>query len=458
MSILSFILSPDFKTESSKLFKLALPILLAQFALTGLGVIDTIMSGWVGTNDLAAIGLGSNIMLPTFITSTGILLAITPLVSKANGRSEYSKISLFLFQGLLLAVPLGVVSMLILMNPSWLLNLLDLNNEVYRLTEDYLFYIAFGLIPIAMYQALRFVWEGLEKTLPTMWISFFALFLNVPLNALFIYGWGPVEPLGAAGCGVASSIVMWSMFFIAVYYVLKNSDLKRYVDGITSYKVNFQHGIKPILKIGIPNSLALLFEIGMFSFIILFIAVLGATVIAAHQIAISFTSMAFMVPLSLAMALTVRTGKAFGENDNALASLVVKTGYMWAFVIGLMLALISYFLREHIVQLYSFDPDVFEIAITLLLIAALYQVFDALQVSAAGILRGFHDTRVTMWVTLLSYWIIGLGLGYILSFTNWFVEPMGVSGFWIGIVIGLTLAAVLLFLRLKFVFNAHFKP
>lgn len=434
-----------------------MPILLAQLALTGLGVIDTLMSGWVGTDDLAAIGLGSNIMLPVFIFGTGILLAITPLVSKAKGAGKDKDISLFLVQGLWLAIPIGLFSMMVLMTPSWLLDLLSLEPQVYQLTQDYLFYIAFGLLPIALYQTLRFVWEGLEKTLPTMWISFLALLLNVPLNAIFIYGFGPIEPMGAAGCGVASTIVMWTMLFVAVFYFLKNKQLRFYAKNIESIKLQFQNGVQSILKIGVPNSFALLFEVGMFSFIILFIAVLGSTVIAAHQIAISFTSLAFMVPLSLAMALTVRTGKAFGENDPALASIVIKTGYTWAFLVGLLLAFISFFFREHIVELYSDDVAVFEIAIVLLILAAMYQVFDALQVSAAGILRGFHDTRITMWVTLLSYWVIGLGFGYVLAFKNWLVEPMGVTGFWVGILLGLSLAAILLYLRLRTVFNAHFK-
>lgn len=155
MQIQSFFGSSAFKTETRLLFKLALPILLAQFALTGLGVVDTLMSGWVGTNDLAAIGLGSNIMLPVFIFSTGVLLAITPLVSKANGQKNTQNVSLYLIQGLWLAIPLGLFSAVVLTNLNWLLDLLSLNDQVYQLTSDYLFYIAFGLPAIAFYQVLR---------------------------------------------------------------------------------------------------------------------------------------------------------------------------------------------------------------------------------------------------------------------------------------------------------------
>ena len=356
-----------------------------------------------------------------------------------------------------LCVPLGAISFIILTNLGWLLALLELQPRVYQLTEDYLFYVAFGLPAIAFYQALRFFWEGLEKTLPTMWISFFALLANIPLNYLFIYGIGPIEPMGAAGCGVATAIVMWLMLFIAILYVSNSQQLSLYF--AKENKRNLRNNeIRDILKIGVPNSFALLFEIGMFSFIALFIAVLGTTVIAAHQIAISFTSVAFMVPFSLAMAITVRVGKNFGANQKVQTRNVLYTGFIWAFFIGVLLAFVSYFYRFEIVSLYSFDPLVIQLATTLLIFASMYQIFDAIQVSAAGALRGFKDTKVTMLVTFFSYWVIALGLGYILTFTHNITDPQGVSGFWVGIVIGLFLAALLLTLRLRFVFNDAFKP
>ncbi len=485
----------EFKQESSLLLKLAMPILLAQWSLTGLGVVDTLMSGWVGTNDLAAIGLGSSLMLPIFMFSTGILLAITPLVAKANGRGEGDKITQFLCQGLWLALPLGILSLALLMNLDWVLVLLNLNDSIYQLAQDYLFYAAFGLPAIALYQALRFFWEGLGITLPTMWISFTALFLNIPLNAVFIYGLGPVEPLGAAGCGVATAIVMWVMFFIGALYVVSakrtqvfctlklskkrskqcpeqlaeqaDKQMAQQVNhlpakpstkgpSLLSLRPSWTSGIRPILALGIPNTLALMFEVSLFSMIVLFIASLGAEVIAGNQIALSFTSMAFMVPLSLSMALTVRVGDGFGRNDPYQVRTSLIIGFIVALLIGTLLALISYFLRFDIVALYTEDGSVILIATSLLIFAAVYQVFDSVQVTSAGALRGFHDTQVTMVVTFITYWGIGLGLGYVFAFKSWIVEPMGVQGFWLGIVLGLLAAAVLLSTRLKRTFNAHF--
>lgn len=436
-----------FTQESRALFKLALPILMAQLALTGLGVVDTLMSGWAGVNDLAAIGLGSSIMLPVFIMGTGILLAITPIVSKAFGQKSQN-LPEYLFQGLWVAVPVGIFSLLLLMNIEWLLNWLALNSELYQLVDDYLFYIAFGMPAIAFYQALRFYWEGLGKTLPTMWISLFALLLNIPLNALFIFGYGPVEAYGAAGCGIASALVMWIMLAIGFIYISTAKLAQQPIDWRRFSKPNWHSGFGSIVKIGSPNAMALLFEVSLFTFIALFIAPLGAVIIAGHQIAISVTSVLFMLPLSIGMAVTVRVSLAYGEKNAAQLMIVLRTAMLIAVITGLVLAILTLLFKENIVGWYSDNPEVSVIAIALLVFASLYQIVDTVQVTAAGCLRGFHDTQITMWVTLLSYWGIGLGIGYVLTFTDWIFPAMGVEGFWLGIVLGLTLASVLLSWRL----------
>ncbi|WP_243755476.1 MATE family efflux transporter [Thiomicrorhabdus sp. 6S3-12] len=442
--------SPRFRQESKILLKLAFPILLAQLALTALGVVDTLMSGWSGTNDLAAIGLGSSIMLPVFIFGTGVLLAITPLVAKAFGRHDNESVSVFLAQGVVLALPIGLLSAFILNNMQPVLDLLELNSEVYRLTDEYLRYIAWGLPAIAFYQALRFYWEGLGQTLPTMWISFVALICNIPLNALFIYGGFGIDPMGAAGCGVASAIVMWLMLAAGLVYVYRNPNTCQHINWSHLLPKHWKQGGMPALKIGIPNAMALLFEVSLFTLIALFVAPLGATVLAGQQIAISVTSMAFMLPLSLSMALTVRIGQEYGRGDLNRLRQVMQVGYFYALMMGAFLALNTYFFRHELIGLYTEDPAVITVTITLLILAAIYQIFDSVQVSTAGILRGFHDTKVTMWVTFVSYWLIGIGLGYVLSFTNWITNPQGVVGFWLGICLGLAVAAVLLVWRLRY--------
>lgn len=440
-----------FLQEAKQLLRLGLPIFTAQIALTGLGVVDTIMSGWVGVQDLAAIGLGSSILLPVFIFATGLLLATTPIVARFLGQNNQASINQTLKQGLWLAVPVGILCWALLSYPYPLLDLLNLEPKVYQLTADYLFWASLGLPAIALYQVFRFFWEGLGTTIPTLYISISALLLNIPLNAIFIFGFGPIEAMGAVGSGVATAIVMWLMLLAGWAYVRFAKTTQNFTQA--GFVLPQWSAILPILKLGFPMAMSLLFEVGMFTFIVFFIAVLGTNIIGAHQIAISFTSLLFMLPMSLAMALTIRVGHAYGRENLPDLMLSVKTGAILAVVFGSLLSLASIFLREPIVQLYTTHPEVTAIAVVLFLFAASYQVFDSVQVAMAGALRGLHDTQVTMWVTLVCYWILGLGGGYLLAFANPFGEPLGIYGFWTGIVAGLGLAAVLLVWRFILMLN-----
>lgn len=440
--------SNQYRREVWQILRLSLPIFTAQLALTSLGVVDTVMSGWVGVNDLAAIGLGSSILLPVFIFTTGILLAMTPITARYLGQNRSADISFILNQGFWLAIPLGIISLLILLYPYPLLDLLNLSPEVYRLTADYLFWTALGLPGVALYQVYRFFWEGLGITLPTLALSVSALFLNIPLNALFIFGYGPIEGMGAVGSGVATAIVMWLMLLGAWLYVRYSKQTRPYyTPGLVMPK--WQAGIQPIFSLGLPMAMALLFEVGMFSFIVLFIAPLGTSVIGAHQVAMSFTSLLFMLPLSLAMALTIRVGQAYGRESSKALMLSLKVGVVIALVFGSLLSMTSIIFRGPIVALYTSHPEVVATAVILFLFAASYQIFDSIQVAMAGVLRGLHDTKVTMWITFVCYWMLGLGGGYLLAFSNPFGEPLGVFGFWTGIVSGLSLAALLLIWRLR---------
>ena len=443
-------ISTPYKKELINLIKLATPIFFAQLAMTGLGFLDTVMSGWVGRNDLAAIGLGSSIFLPIFMLTTGILLAITPIIGQFLGQGALEKVAPALAQGLWVALPLGLLSAGLLVQVDWILGFLQLNAEVYQLTKDYLIYIAWGLPGIALYQALRFFWEGLGQSLPTLYIGILALILNAPLNFIFIYGiQGWVEPYGAAGCGIASSLVMWMMLLMAVFYVWRHSEIGHFLHKAIRVRPSWRQGTQAILRIGVPNTLALLFEVGLFSFIALFVAKLGTLALASHQVAISYTSMAFMLPLSLSMAVSVRTAYAYGKQDIEALKVTLQVGLGAALVIGFGLAVLTYGLREPLVALYTSDAAVGQLAILLLIFAAFYQVSDALQATSAGILRGMGKTSYTMVVTFISYWGVGLGGGYLLAFTDVFLPTQGVSGFWMAIVLGLTTAAIFLLVRVR---------
>lgn len=433
----------DFQQEIKSLLAIALPILIAQLAVAGLGVADTIMSGQVGTDDLAAIGLGSSILFPVMMLAIGTLMSLTPMIAKQQAKEGIGSLSHPLSQAIWLAIPIGIVMWLLLTFADGLLDYLPLTPAVYQLTDQYLDFIAWGLPGLGFYFVYRFFWEGLSLTLPTMLISLGALALNIPLNAVFIYGLGPVKAYGAAGCGIASSIVMWLMLLVALVYVYKI--LPKQGFKVSQFALpKWSGGTRPLLVMGIPNTLALLFEASLFSLIALFIAKLGTVVIAANQIALSFSSLMFMIPLSLSFAVTIRTGQAFGQGRLQTVKTRVYAAVVFSGFVGLAVALFTYFFRQELVVLYNDNPQVIHLAGILLVIAAFYQVFDAIQVATAGALRGLHSTHVTMWVTLIGYWGLGLGGGYFLTFGSSWHAPLGVAGFWMGIVIGFIFSAIVL--------------
>jgi MATE family multidrug resistance protein len=450
--------------ELKKVLQLAWPILIAQFALMGLGLVDTLMSGQVSTDDLAAIGLGSGLMMPVFMFATGILLAISPIVAKAKGGQDFSKIKSVFQQGFWLALPLGILSFWVLWYMDTLLNWLSLTPHVRQLTKDYLVFLALVMPGIAFYQALRFFWEGLGQTRPTMLISIFALVLNIPLNALFIYGGFGVPAYGAAGCGIASSIVMWSMLFIGLLYIYFSPKMRYYVSITQLFtKISLQGSHKlsstfKILKLGIPNTLAILFEVGMFSFISVFIAILGSVVLAAHQVAMSVSSFLFMIPLSLSLATSVRTGQLYGERNFLGLQRLVRVILVFSVLISIATSIILMSLNSQLAGLFAHQPEVIHIAASLLMLAGVYQLFDAVQSVSNGVLRGLHHTKTTMQVAFVSYWLIGLGIGYVLTFKDWIMPAMGVKGFWWGIIIGLFIGAILLLLRLRFQMKCVYLP
>ncbi len=436
--------------EFKHLIKLASPILVAQLSLAGLGVADTIMSGQVGINDLAAIGIGSSIFFPVIMLAVGLLSIITTLVSKEFGKNNNKQMVVFFQQGIWLSIPIGMMMLFLLVNSHWLLDILPLEPEVYKLTQSYLFYIALGLPALAIYFVFRFFWEGIGLTIPTMWISLLTLVVNIPLNFVFIYGWGPIDAYGAAGCGIASAITMWAMLLVAIGYAVFSDKIKPYLNFNLKNirRPLWKNGIEKILSLGVPNTLALLFEVSLFSFIGLFIVILGTEVIAAQQIAVSYTSLLFMLPLSISMAITIRASYAYGKGLKKELYIRIYAGLFTALMAGIFSAFFTYMLREPIAGLYTDNINVLNIAVGLLTIAAIYQTFDAMQVASAGALRGLHNTKITMWVTFFCYWGIGLGIGYLMAFTSIFIEPLGVKGFWYAIVIGFVSAAAILLFKL----------
>ncbi|MDO6563480.1 MATE family efflux transporter [Amphritea sp. 1_MG-2023] len=431
--------------ESQKILALATPILIAELAQAAMGFVDTLMASRYSAEDLAAVALGSGIWLPIMIAFSSILMAITPMVANHAGNDQLNRTRLIYHQGVIIALLISAVAWLILRNMAPVLELMQVSDSLKSKTLAYLDALSWGVPGIMLYQAARSYSEGLGKTQPLMKIGVFALLCNIPLNYIFIYGKLGMPELGGVGCGWATTIVMWIMAFSAMLY-LRHSKYFRRLNLIIWPRFKAAY-FTTILKIGLPIGFTMLIEVSMFSVIALLIARLGETVIAAHQITLSFTGMVFMLPLSISIALTIRTGHFIGRKDYSSARRTAISGYAIVILTSITSCTLISLLSVQIATLYTADDNIIKLASSLLLIAAIFQIPDAIQVVSAGILRGYKDTAFPLLIVFTAYWLIGLPLGYVLGLTNIVTPASGPTGFWLGMIAGLSVGAILLLMR-----------
>lgn len=439
------------KLEAKQLLLLALPIMGAQIAQTSMGFVDTVMAGNVSPQDLAAVAVGFSLWVPLMLFISGILLAITPLTARYHGANQSRHIAPLIQQSLLLAAGLGILGWWLLRQSTLIFPLMHVEPEVAAIATGYLHGISWGFPAAAFYQVFRSFNEGLGNTRVAFGIGIAALLINIPANYVFIYGKLGLEPMGAIGCGWATALVSWFMAIATALYSFYHPRFKKY--GLRHFKAASQRYWVKVLQLGVPMGLSIFVEVTLFCIIALLIARLGATTLAAHQVALNFTSLVFMLPLSLSMAITIRVGHLLGARKPHDAQFSSMVGISLGLIIAVICASLIYSFNIWIARLYTPDPQVQALASSLLILAALYQFSDAIQVGAAGALRGYKDTLVPLFLTLIAFWLIGLGLGYSLGLTEFWGTPMGPRGFWIGLVAGLTCAAILMLWRLRWVSN-----
>lgn len=444
-----------FLIESKKIIKLSLPLFIAQFAQTAMGFVDTIMAGGVSSTDMAAVAIASSIWLPCILFGVGVLMAIVPLTAQAHGANDVLKIPKTGQQGLYLALLLSIPIAFIFINAGWLMSLMNIETLLAEITIKYLYAMMFGIPAFMMFQALRNYIEGLSLTKPAMVIGFLGLLINIPLNWMFVYGELGAPAMGGAGCGVATAIVYWLMTFALAAYAFYTRKLRQFPLFKNFTGPDFKH-IGAISKLGLPVAVAMFFEVTIFAAIAILVAPLGANVVASHQIAINFSSMVFMLPVSIANAVSIRVGFNLGQKNNHYAKQASYAGLAIGLGLSVFTALATVIFKEQIALLYTDNKEVLDLAIVLILFSAIYQCVDAIQAVAAGALRGYKEMNAIFTRTFISYWIVGLPLGYTLGMTDWFVEPLGAKGFWIGITVGLTVAAILLGHRLYTVQKTRF--
>ncbi|WP_242919329.1 MATE family efflux transporter [Pontibacter liquoris] len=440
----------SYKQHFSRNFLLAYPVVLSQLGHIMVSVFDSLMVGQIGTIPLAAASLGNSIFMMTMVFGMGISYSITPLIAAADGRKNYTRISLLLLNGLVSNVLLGIFLFIIGYIFSPYITYLNQPQEVVTMAIPYINILFFSMVPLMIFQAFRQFAEGLSFTKQAMYISIVANSLNIVLNYIFIWGKLGLPAMGLLGAGWATFISRVVMALMMGAFVLYNKRFAIFRRFMRLRHLSFIHMYR-IYRLGLPISGQMLFEMGAFGFSAIMIGWLGAKQLAAHQIAINVASVTYMMASGIAAAATIRVGNQKGLGNYHDMRMAGYTSFTMGtlFMIGSGLLMVAG--NRIIPMLYIDDPEVIHMAAGLLVIAALFQISDGVQVVGLGALRGLEDVRIPSLISLLAYWVVGLPVGYLLCFKAGF----GVSGIWTGLLVGLSVAAVLLFLRFKTLSNKY---
>lgn len=420
---------------------LAWPIMVGQLAQTGTSFVDAVMAGHVSAADLAAVSVGASIYTMLIVTLMGLLLAISPLAAQKIGAKQHSELPALTQQSLYQALFAGLIAIAIAHALLPVFDHLGLSAEVNDKAQRFLAAVSWGLPALAISRVLYGYSSALNHTKPMMVISLIALALNIPANWLLIYGHFGFPALGAVGCGWATAFCMWVSALLWVLWV-RYADIYRDThpfDHIRGIHWPTQH---QLAKLGIPIGITFFVEVSAFSGLSMLIARLGTTSVAAHQIALNFGGLLFMIPLAISTALTVRVAQAAGAGQWQEARMIGQNGVRLGLLIATVSAGLVMLLNSTIAGWYTQDAQVLGLATQLLFFAGLFQFSDATQAVASGILRGYKSTRIPMLLHITAFWLIGIPLGYALAFGVGTFDPVGAKGFWIALVIALTFAAL----------------
>ncbi|MCF8259287.1 MAG: MATE family efflux transporter [Melioribacteraceae bacterium] len=432
----------SYKYDLKETIKLAYPVSIGQLGHILIGVVDSLMVGKLGAVPLAAASLVNGLFFLIFVFGIGMSFAITPLVAIALGENDKDKCGIILRQGLIVCVITGALLNVAAFFVADLVIYLDQPEEVAVLAKSYLQILSFSMIPFMIFQSYRQFTEGLSDPKPAMFVALSANVVNAFGNWILIFGNLGAPAMGLDGAGYASLITRFFMPVVLMTYVINSQKYSQF-DPSLKFRGFNKKVIRKIVAIGMPSGFQYFFEVAAFAFAAIMIGWLGAYPLAAHQIGINLASVTYMIILGISTAASVRVANAFGRKDKeatrkaGLAAEILGGGLMLFFGIQFIL------FRDFYPTLYIQNPEVIEIASSLLIVAAFFQISDGLQAVGSGMLRGITDVKIPMIAGFIAYWIIGLPLCYIFGF----VFGYGIIGIWVALSIALTSAAILFNLR-----------
>lgn len=439
-----------YKSEIKATFKLAYPVIIGQVGHMMMGVVDSLMVGKLGAAPLAAASVAHGLFILIAIFGIGVSMALSPLTAMRVGSNKLEECGDVFRQGLLVNTILGLGLAVFAHFTADVVKLLNQPPEVVEQAIDYLRTLGWSIIPMMIFQSYRQFIEGLTIVRPAMVITLLANLANVFANWLFIFGNLGFPAMGLVGAGWATFTTRILMASTLIYYVSTSARFEPYQIQLYYKKIDFNI-IRKILRIGVPSGIQYVFEVGAFAGAAIIIGWIGTKELAAHQIAINLAGISFMFALGISSAAAIRVGNAVGKKEIAATR---AAGFSAIFSAGCVMGcfgILFISLRYFLPSLYIDDQEVINIAASLLIIAAIFQLSDGTQAVSIGILRGLADAKIPMLITFFAYWVIGLPGGYLLGF----IFKLGVLGVWLGLLFSLVASATLLTLRFNIKSKQH---
>ena len=444
----------NYTKEFSYNLKLATPVILGMLGHTFVSFIDNIMVGQLGAEELAAVSLGNSFIFIGMSIGIGFSTAITPLVAEAHAEGNFAKGKSAFKHGLFLCILLSLVLFGILVLAKPLMYFMDQPQEVVVLAMPYLDLVAFSLVPLIIFQAFKQFGDGMSMTKYPMYATILANVSNVGINYVLIFGKFGFPEMGIVGAAIGTLVSRFVMLFYLWFLLSKSKISKAYVTSIKLFELTKQ-ALKKLFNLGVPSAMQMFFEVSIFTAAIWLSGTLGANAQAANQIALNLSSMTFMVAMGLSVAAMIRVGNQKGLKDYVNLKRIAESIFFLGFLLAIVFALAFILFKDTLPNLYvdldnpkgALDiAEVVHIASSLLLAAAVFQISDSLQVIALGVLRGLQDVYIPTLITFIAYWLIGFPVSYVLGKS----EAYGSFGIWLGLLAGLSSAAILLYVRFRY--------
>jgi MATE family multidrug resistance protein len=421
---------------------LAFPISIGQLGHIMMGVVDSIMVGKVGTDSLAAAALVNGLFFLTLVIGIGLSMAATPFISFSKGEKNFDECGNVLAHSFALNFFFSLFLSLITYSTTFIIPFLNQPENVVKLAIPYMKVLSLSVIPFMMFQTFRQFLEGLSFPKSPMFIAILANLFNAFFNWIFIYGKLGFPSLGLFGAGIATTLTRWLMAFALIFIVFNHTKVKIYNPRIFIKKYDLIL-IKRLTQIGLPSGFQYFLEVAAFSFSAIMIGWLGSPQLAAHQIALNLASVTYMIILGIASAGTIRVGEFLGEKNLIKVRHAGFTAFAIAITIMFCFGISFIILKNILPTFYVNDLEVIKIASSLLIVAALFQIFDGMQATGIGVLRGLMDVKIPLLISIFSYWLIGIPIGAMLGF----YFKMNALGIWIGLLIGLMILGISMLTR-----------